>query len=103
MYFSKKITKMTKEELIKNLKKIESKNADISFAIAQKSAEFFDDDAGRERYMVSDEYKKLFITSTNLGILAARLEKEMIKRGYAYDICKIHEEITTEQLEKLAS
>lgn len=98
----KKITNMTKDELIRNWTNLLKKSIEERKNELPKLLEIYGDEVAMERYIATDDYKKLTIRDTNRQILLMRYQKELTKRGYSYDVykiaTKISEDITEEYI-----
>lgn len=83
----KAITKMTKKELMNELKKINTKLINSALAVVpdMKKLEGIDD-VGVEKMLGSDAYKKNTVRRINWCVRSLLIQKELTKRGFAVDM-----------------
>lgn len=86
---TKKITTMTKDELIRNWTNLLKKSIEERKNELPKLLDTYGDEVAMERYIATDDCKKLTIRDINRQILLMRYQKELTKRGYSYDVYKI--------------
>lgn len=96
----KKITTMTKDELIRNWTNLLKKSIEERKNELPKLLDAYGDEVAMERYIASDDYKKLTIRDINRQILLMRYQKELTKRGYSYDVYKIATKIGEDAAEE---